>query len=96
MRYTLYSTSYNFQENTMTVELLRDFFGWCAVINIGLLLWWFLIITFAHDWVYQMHSRWFKLSIESFDSIHYAGMAFLKISIFLFSIVPYLALRIVG
>ncbi len=33
---------------------------------------------------------------ESFDSIHYAGIAFFKITIFVFTIIPYFALRIVG
>ena len=80
----------------MTVEIIRDILGWCSVINVGLLLWWLLIFTMAHDWIYKMHGKWFKLSVERFDTIHYAGMAFFKICIFLFNIVPYLALRIVG
>lgn len=79
----------------MTFELTRDVLGWCAVINVGLLLWWFLLITLAHDWVYRFHSKWFKLTVETFDAIHYAGIAFFKISIFLFNLVPYLALHIV-
>ena len=80
----------------MAVEIIRDILGWCSVINVGLLLWWLLVFTIAHDWIYNMHGKWFKLSIERFDTIHYAGMAFFKICIFLFNIVPYLALRIVG
>lgn len=80
----------------MTVEIIRDILGWCSVINVGLLLWWLLIFTMAHDWIYKMHGKWFKLSVERFDTIHYAGMAFFKICIFLFNIVPYLAIRIVG
>ncbi len=80
----------------MTIEITRDFLGWCSVINMGLLLWWFLFFTLVHDLVYRIHSKWFKLSVERFDAIHYAGMAFFKISIILFNIVPYLALRIVG
>jgi hypothetical protein len=62
----------------------------------GILLWWFLFFALAHDWVYQFHGKWFKLSVDKFDAIHYAGMAFFKICIFLFNIVPYFALRIVG
>jgi hypothetical protein len=42
-----------------------------------------------------MPGKWFKLTVERFDAIHYAGMAFFKIGIFLLNIVPYLALRIV-
>jgi len=80
----------------MTVEILRSALGWCAVINMGLLLWWFLFLTLAHDWVYHMHSKWYRLSEENFDSIHYAGMTFFKIMLFAFNIVPYFALRIIG
>jgi hypothetical protein len=55
-----------------------------------------LFFTLAHDWMYKIHGKWFKLSVDKFDTIHYAGMAFFKICIFLFNIVPYFALRIVG
>ena len=79
----------------MTIDLVRDALLWCFLINIGILLWWFLFFTLAHDWVYQFHGKWFKLSVDKFDTIHYAGMAFFKICIFLFNIVPYFALRIV-
>lgn len=80
----------------MTVELLRAVLLWSLLINMGLLLWWMLFFIFAHDWIYRIHSRWFKLSVETFDSIHYAGMAFYKICMFIFIIVPYLALCIAG
>jgi hypothetical protein len=79
----------------MTVEEIRDVLAWCSVINIGLLLWWFLMFALAHDFVYRLHGKWFRLTVERFDAIHYAGMAFFKIGIFLLNIVPYLALRIV-
>ena len=79
----------------MTVEQISDVLAWCSVINIGLLLWWFLMFALAHDFVYRLHGKWFKLTVERFDAIHYAGMAFFKIGIFLLNIVPYLALRIV-
>lgn len=81
----------------MTIELVRDLLFMSAVINIALLLWWVLLFTYAHDWLYGFHGRWFShLTVESFDAIHYAGMTFYKISIFLLNIVPYLALLIVA
>jgi hypothetical protein len=33
---------------------------------------------------------------DRFDAIHYAGIAFFKILIMVFNLVPYLALRIIG
>ena len=79
----------------MTIEQVRDVLAWCSVINIGLLLWWFLMFALAHDFVYRLHGKWFRLTVERFDAIHYACMAFFKIGIFLLNIVPYLALRLV-
>jgi hypothetical protein len=78
----------------MTVDIFRAALGWCAVINMGMLLWWFLCFVFAHDWIYRMHRRWFKIPVETFDAIHYAGMAFFKIAIFVFNVIPYFALLI--
>ena len=80
----------------MTIEMIRSALAWCAVINMVLLLWWLLFFVLAHDWMYRIHSKWFDISVDKFDAIHYAGMAFLKIGIFLFSLTPYLALRIIG
>jgi hypothetical protein len=80
----------------MTIEIIRSTLAWCTVINWVLLLWWLLFFTVAHDWTYRFHSKWFNLSVERFDAIHYAGMAFFKLFIILFNLAPYLALRIVG
>jgi len=79
----------------MTLELARHLLAWCTIINLGILLWWFLFFTLAHEWVYSFHGRWFNLSKEQFDTIQYGGMAVYKICIILFNLVPYLALRIV-
>ena len=79
----------------MTVDMLREVLRWCAVINMGLLLWWFLWLVFAHDFLYRMHSKWFKIPVETFDTIHYAGIACFKLAVIVLNVVPYFALRIV-
>ncbi len=80
----------------MSIELVRDVLLWCTVINYGILLFWVLIFITAHDWMYRLHGRWFRLPAEQFDALHYAGMAVYKIGIFLFNLVPFIALHIVG
>lgn len=80
----------------MSVETVRDALLWCTIINYGLLLWWFLVFSLARDWMHGFHGRWFRLSDGQFDAIHYTGMAMYKVGIFLFNLVPYLALMIVG
>lgn len=79
----------------MTVDLLSGVLGWCVVINIGILTLWFLFFWLAHDWMYRLHGSMFKISEETFDAIHYSGMASFKIGILLPNFVPYLALQLV-
>ena len=77
----------------MDAGFLRDLLGWCAVVNFGVLLVWWMAFLGAHDWMQRLHARWFRLSREQFDAIHYAGMAMYKFGILLFNLVPYLVLR---
>ncbi|MEW6670588.1 MAG: DUF6868 family protein [Thermodesulfobacteriota bacterium] len=79
----------------MTLVTIRSMLAWCTVINMGLLIGWFLLFFFAHDWIYRIHSKWYHIPQDRFDAIHYAGIAFFKILVLAFNLVPYLALRIV-
>jgi len=76
----------------MAVAEIRDILLWCAGLNYVVLLLWFGVFVLAHDWMYRMHSRWFKVPAATFDTIHYAGMAAYKIGILLFNLVPCVAL----
>ena len=76
----------------MHMNEIKDALLWCVVINYGILFVWFGVFVFAYDWLYRMHTRWFKLSVETFDAIHYAGMATYKLGIILLNLVPLLAL----
>ena len=80
----------------MTITVTRNFFLWCTVINYGVLLAWFLVFVFAHDWMFRIHGRWFRLPRDQFDALHYAGMSILKIGIILFNLVPLIVLSILG
>lgn len=77
-----------------SIELWSAVLGWSALINLGVLLYWWLFFVFGHDFVQRLHGRWFALSTERFDAIHYAGMAAYKLANLLFFITPWLALRI--
>lgn len=78
----------------MDIPFLRDFLLWCLVINYAILLWWFGVFAFAHGWLFRLHTRWFRLSEERFDAIHYGGMTAYKVGILLFHLAPLLALLI--
>ncbi len=79
----------------MEIETVHAFFLWCTIINYAVLLLWFLIFILAHDWMHRLHGQWFQLSVESFDAIHYAGMAIYKIGVLLLNLVPYIVVHIV-
>jgi hypothetical protein len=74
---------------------IKEVLLWCVVLNYALLLYWVAIFFFAHSWFYRLLTRWFKLSIEVFDALNFAGMTVYKLGIILFNLVPLLALYLV-
>ena len=80
----------------MSIELLRAFFGWCTVINGGVLLLTFLVHAAAGDWVFRMHNRWFPITKEAFTLAMYCFVGGMKILFVMLSLVPYVVLVIVG
>ena len=80
----------------MDAEMLRGILGWCAVVNAGLLMGWFAFFWLAHDWMYRFHGRLFRVSVEQFDAIHYAGLAAFKVAIFMLNLTPYLVLSMMA
>ena len=79
----------------MTTNEIKHFLLWCLALNYALLLTWSMVFIFAHDWMYRFHSRWFKLSVETFDALHYACIAIYKIGILLLNLIPLAALYLV-
>jgi len=51
-----------------------------------------LVFAIARDWMRRFHGRWFRLSDEQFDALHYLGMSIYKIGILLFNLVPLIVL----
>jgi hypothetical protein len=76
----------------MNLDTLRDVLLWSMVINYGVLLIWFAAFTLAHDRIYALHHRWFSISREAFDALHYGGMAVYKIGVLLLNLAPLVAL----
>ena len=77
----------------MTIELLTKFLAWCSIVNIGLLLLWSFAVMFMRDQIFNLHSKFFKLSHETFNAIHYGGLGLYKLFLWVFNLTPYLVLR---
>ncbi len=79
----------------MDIATLTTFLGWSTLINMGILIYWFMVILLARGWIREIHTRWFHLSEAQFDVIHYGGMGLYKILIIVFNLVPWLVLRFI-
>lgn len=76
----------------MNMAVAKEMLLWSLGVNYSALIVWFCVFAIAHDQVYRLHTRWFKLSVETFDTLHYGGMGVYKIGILLFNVAPLIAL----
>ncbi len=79
----------------MDIDFWIRFLLWSLAANYVILLVWFAAIVFAHGWVRKLHGRWFHMSDNTFDAIHYGGMALYKVLVLTFNLAPLLALWLV-
>ena len=73
---------------TVASILLRSF-----LFGLAFLLLWFLLYLIAPGWMFDMNARWFNIDRRDFELINYFGIGFVKIVIFLFFLLPYLAIK---
>jgi hypothetical protein len=79
----------------MSVETARSFFLWCSVINFILLLVWAGVAIFGRSLLIKLTARLFHLTIEQIDLLNICGITLYEMGIFLFNLVPCIALYIV-
>ncbi len=78
----------------MTLENLTSLFGWMALLNITILLIGSLAIIAIRDFATDIHARLFRLEASTVREAMYVWLGNYKVATFVFSIVPYLALRV--
>jgi len=80
----------------MDIVTLRAFFMWCTILNGGFLIFSSLILTFAGNLIYRVHTRWFPMPRDAFNIVIYSFIGLYKVLILVFNLVPYVALVILG
>jgi len=80
----------------MTMDLLIDFFGWCSVINIVLLMISALLLIFLKEPVAKIHSKMFSLDQKVIEQAYFYYLGNYKIATIILNIVPYFALKIIS
>ncbi len=80
----------------MDTQRLTAFFKWCSIINIAVFALSVIVIVAASDFIYLVHGQLFHMPREAFDVALYSFLGLYKISILVFNLVPYVALRIIA
>jgi hypothetical protein len=77
-----------------SMETFAAFLGWCTVINFGMLLFASLLLMTMRSSISKIHGSMFGLDDRDLSRAYFQYLAQYKIAIFVFNLMPYLALRI--
>lgn len=80
----------------MEIGGVREVLLWCSLVNLVLLTVWAVALMAAGDRVYRLHSRFFRIERTAFDTVHYAGLTFFKLFVFVVNVVPCAVLYVTG
>ena len=80
----------------MDIQTVTTFMMWCTILNFIFLCFSFLICVFAADLIYRIHSRWFPIQRETFNTLLYSFLGVFKLLFFFFNVIPYVVLLIIG
>ncbi len=78
----------------MDIETLATFFGWCAVINFGAIVFVFAFIRVYHEWFGKLGARFFGVSQEDAKAAFFRVFLQLRLAFFVLNLVPFVALKI--
>jgi len=79
-----------------SIETIREFLGWCLAINIGVLFISTIMLIVMRGWVVKIHASMTGVGEAELPRIYLEFLGNYKILIFVFNLVPYIALRIMA
>lgn len=80
----------------MNIILLKDWFMWMTLINLGILIWSAVMCMLLKNFIVRMHGKLFGLSPEAIKATLYGFLGVYKIVFIVFVLVPWLALLILS
>ena len=75
---------------------LTTFFGWCSIINIGILIFSVIMIAVFKDAMIKLHGCLFGVPQHDPPAIYLHILGNYKMAVFILNIVPYFALKIMA
>ncbi len=80
----------------MTIQTLTAFLAWCTVFNLGMLIFASSLLVLMRGAIMKVHGKMMGLSEEDLSRAYFQYLAQYKIAIFVFNLMPYLALRLIA
>ncbi|TMM43992.1 DUF6868 family protein [Colwellia ponticola] len=78
----------------MDINVITAFFGWCLLINVAIYSLSTLLLFTFNDWIIKLHSNISGVNACELPRLYFQYLAHFKIAITVFSLVPYLALKL--
>ena len=80
----------------MNMELFKEFFMWCTIINLGLFMGSAIICMACRGFILRIHGKIFGLPPETINVVLYGFLIFYKIVFIVFCLIPWIALSILS
>ncbi|QBG36447.1 DUF6868 family protein [Litorilituus sediminis] len=72
------------------------FFGWCSLINIGILMLTTISLTLFRTSISKIHAKLMQVEEKTLPSLYFNYLANYKVLILVFNLVPYLVLKMMA
>ena len=79
-----------------SIETIREFLGWCSVINLGMLIISTIVLMIMRSWIIKIHASLTGVTEAELPRIYIEYLGNYKILIIMFNVVPYIALSIMA
>lgn len=79
-----------------TIETLTELLGWASVINVCILIVASISVMLMRNAMISLHGKMFGLDSADLSRAYFQYLAQYKIAIFVFNLVPYIALKIIA
>lgn len=79
----------------VSIDALTTFFGWCTILNIGMLSLTTFLVTVLKEPLIKIHIKLFDLNREKLQLVYFQYLGHVKIAIFMLNLMPYIALKII-
>lgn len=80
----------------MTLSQFTELLGWASILNFGMLMFASLVLMLMKPYITSIHSKMFSIPENELTTIYFNYLANYKILTFVFIVMPYLALKIMG